>query len=72
MTIKQVFFITYLNVHFVGNCIEVDELQTLLEPEWKDVLHSLIPVPGHRMRFVKNLKELIKEGKSESIEVRHH
>lgn len=72
MTIKQAFYHISKCLYFVGNCIEVDELQILLEPEWKDVLHSLIPVPGHRMRFIKNLKELIKESKSELIEVWHN
>lgn len=55
--------------HFIGNGIEVDELQSLLEPEWKHILVSLIPVPGHRMRFVKNVKKLVKEKSEVSIEV---
>ncbi|XP_039303150.1 uncharacterized protein LOC120356821 isoform X4 [Solenopsis invicta] len=53
---------------FESNCIDVGELQLLLQPEWKDILNDLIPVPGHRMRFVKNLKELMKESKFVSIE----
>ncbi|XP_077277127.1 uncharacterized protein LOC143905540 [Temnothorax americanus] len=53
---------------FESNCIEVGELQLLLLPEWKDVLNAVIPVPGHRMRFVKNVKELMKESKFVSIE----
>lgn len=38
------------------NRVEANELPTLLEPEWEDVLCSPFPVPGHRIRFVKNLK----------------
>ncbi|XP_077262855.1 uncharacterized protein LOC143897811 [Temnothorax americanus] len=53
---------------FESNCIEVGELQLLLLPEWKDVLNAVIPVPGHKMRFVKNVKELMKESKFVSIE----
>lgn len=39
----------------------------LLDPEWKDMLNSLIPVAGHRMRFTKHVKQL--NDKSEPKEV---
>lgn len=69
--LQKIFYCIFKYSHFVDNGIEIDELQTLLEPEWKDVLDSLIPVPGHRMKFVKNLKIMIKEKSEVSIEVHH-
>ncbi|XP_067209346.1 uncharacterized protein [Linepithema humile] len=50
---------------FESNCIETAEFESLLEPEWKETLESLIPLSGHRMRFVKNLKTFIKDNTNE-------
>lgn len=55
--------------NILGNCIETNDLRTLFEPEWKDTLQSLIPVVGHRIKFIKNVKQFIEAVKSDSNEV---
>lgn len=71
MIVHKIYRLIVKNFHFLDNGIETAELDTLLESEWKDILYSLIPIPGHRIRFIKHLKEFIAERKHKLQKVQY-
>ncbi|XP_051171014.1 uncharacterized protein LOC127287900 [Leptopilina boulardi] len=61
LNLKDVLITWGLDEYYDGFCaqkIDLDELSQLHIPEWSGVLENLIPVAGHRIRFVKKITEL--------------
>ena len=48
-----------MNLPILNEKIDFDLLAELLQPSWQKGLEELIPVAGHRIRFVKNTRQLL-------------